>query len=162
MGIVTVILTLFKVDLLFLLTFFFLGSIITTSGVYDCFPPAIPGSNGWYLPLFEFWFWLAGVFPVAFFISFVVIQKTYSDEIDKDRTKIYGILIIGTVFSFIPLENISLYLYRGLEYYSPEYSCYHTLWINNLFPAYYLIAIPGIILLICSFIWSAKHREVKN
>jgi hypothetical protein len=158
-GAISMILKMLKIDDLFVLTFFFLGSIIITSGNYDCFPPAIPGSNGWYLPLFEFWFWLGGVIPLTFFLGFIIIQNTYA-EINKERTAVYGILIIGIVLFSIPFENLSIYLYRGFEYFSPSYSCYQTIWLNGIFPIYYLIGIPGIILITYAFIWSVKNREV--
>ncbi len=162
LGTISICLKLCKIDDLFILTFFFLGSIISTAGVYDCFPPAIPGENGWYLPLFEFWFWLGGIIPLGFFIGYIILQKTYTEKINKKRTVVYGILIIGIVLSFIPFENVTLYLYRGLEYYGPEYSCYQTIWLNEIFPIYYFIAIPGIILLIFAFLWNVQNREVAN
>lgn len=160
LGIISIILYKLHVDELFILSFFFLGSIISSAGPYDCFRPAIPyslSSNGWYLPLVEFWIWLGVVIPATFIISYVLIQKTYTDKIDKERTKVYSILIIGIVLTFIPIENLLLYLYRGFQYYNPSYSCYQTIWFNDLFPVYYIIAIPGIILTIYAFIWSVKN-----
>jgi len=146
-----------KADSSYIIAFFFHGSIYLSSSVWES---AIWGFPRTYytLPYFSLSLWLLlyGVIGVSFMVQYI-----NKEGFDRDKFVIFGGLLIGNWMFFGVLEDFGCFLIWGVaDTFNPTYAYWHHDWFFNIVPLFYLIAIPGIILIITS-LWFSINLDVK-
>ncbi len=124
---------------------------------WDCF---VPKNQGWYFDLTALWGVTIALFGISFYMINGVAQKHYEGNFNHKRNIIYGCLILGCILFYGAFEDFSVFLYKGIHYFNPTDAWWHYSWFFDLFPLYYFQAVPGIILMIFAFKWSAKNSKI--
>lgn len=144
-----------KVHAMFIITFFFHGSIYLSASVWES---GIWGGNTnlHATNVFTYGLWLLsyGLIGCSFLAMF--IDK---EGFNKHKIVIFGGLLMGDWMFFGVLEDFGCFIIWGVERtFNPSFAYWHLNWIFGLFPTFYLMAIPGAILIILS-LWKSRTLD---
>jgi len=93
--------------------------------------------------------------PVVLYLVFQYEhKKTYSWK----EAGYLVILLAGCYMFYGVLEDFGCYIIWGVaKTFNPTVAYWHVLWFYDIFPVYYFMAVPGIIMIIWAFLWSRQN-----
>lgn len=164
-----VLLAILRVDPVFYWTFTLLGGIYMSVSVWEALDEDWLGMTHVYwingiaqYYWFTLWWVTIALVSISFFIMYCVYQIHISNRIVWDKTIALGLLIAGCAMVFGVAEDFGVFTLWGFEHFNLVDAPWHQYYIANLFPAFYLWLIPGLLLVSFSLGWSILHRGTKR
>jgi hypothetical protein len=158
LGGIAIVMVLYNVPRFFAVTFFFLSFFhIITAAIESTIAW---DTHDWVLYNIAIWIISCGIFAGAFFLLYILYQKMIFGKIRGDWTAAMGIFLIGILLVIGVINDFSQVLMAGLDFNQADLWWHFDL-INGVFPAGYLLIIPGFFLLIAATRWASKENIKK-
>jgi hypothetical protein len=157
LGVISILMVLYNVPRFFAATFFFISYFYITTAAWENVIDW--GVHDWILYNVAIWGITSGIFLASFLVLYMLYQRVRWGGIRRDWTLALGVLIIGTLLLIGPFQDFAQVVMAGLDFNQADLWWHFDL-INGVFPAGYLVAIPGLIFVILVVKWARANNTV--